>query len=303
MSCMSRITKVLKDNYLLFYSLNQFNEELAKNTLRNYADSDKRVKCLKSIYELVLNSSVTTETCKIYIRNVGSAKLVADIYERNHCVDVNYKRKSENCINVEINNSNKRISEYLIVRDFNIVEALLNKKNISEKEWDIIDNKINAILSRYNARKFKKQQLLLNLSVKRFCNAIDQESFDKFIEIIKPYFMNQRKLVQKKLSSMQNEVGYFNYLFTSMELSDIDKVRKNQILELMDAETYNEYHEDLGEKTPEEVLNTETEKYNSMKKRIEELETEVSTLKSNNSMLNKSISKLVKENELLKNNK
>lgn len=300
---MSRITKVLKDNYLLFYSLNQFNEELAKNTLRNYSDSDKRVKCLKSIYELVLNSSVTTETCKIYIRNVGSAKLVADIYERNHCVDANYKRKSENCINVEINNSNKRISEYLIVRDFNIVEALLNKKDISEKEWNIIDNKINAILSRYNAREFKKQQLLLNLSVKRFCNAIDQESFDKFIEIIKPYFMNQRKLVQKKLSSMQNEVGYFNYLFTSLELSDIDKVRKNQILELMDAETYNEYHEDLGEKTPEEVLNTETEKYNNMKKRIEELETEVSTLKSNNSMLNKSISKLRYENDLLKNNK
>lgn len=210
-----------------------------------YYSSEEKVKILENVYETVLNISFMNEFSKTYIRNPHiTVRDVVDIYNltiKNESNKINESTGRSRIIycSQKINRVFKDV-EYNREK-YDIITWLFKKKtafseNIQNEELDKINQEflrqINEFKDTYNKVRYKKNRkdLIIDLPKVTEVNEIEDDDFENFMEIIRPYSKNQVNIIQSVINNMEKEVGYYNYLMNNTNLSKKDKERRGDII-------------------------------------------------------------------------
>ena len=254
---MSTIVKTMANLYFDFYSGDVFNTGAAKKILGEHKDVERRVKYINAIYDTILGSSIINETSKIFIKSRKSYAEVARYYNTLH------NEQDENClvhaktealVKSDICYTNKKLKSVLACdiskcSQKNFFKIVMWDK-MDATVWTKADEALDKLKSMCNGSLLSKNKFWLNVPVHEFEKELPEEEFMNLVELIKPYFTTQKALTQMKINEMKKEAGYLNYILTAdMELTEIDKARREYILSLMDRNLLKEYKDDLSQET------------------------------------------------------
>lgn len=280
---MSKILSDAKKLYPLFFRDGQWNDAMASEIFEGKKDIEKRKTVIHSIYKIILDKdeSALNKHVQKWIRTGLSLADVAGM----DGINVNTLKSS-------INYFNKTIGKDLSIYKGNILKLCVVDNELVSNDWKEIEGCLEFVAIKYGKRIYKKEKvisnknLLINISKKELCREISEEEFNKFMRIIEPYFVSQRKLAQEKINNSVDAVGYFNYITTpGLVLSDKDMRRRKRILDLLDEETVKEFRRlnrekaDSTKKIEEPVIKSDIIRFNDMSEEEQAKATEVKTVR------------------------
>jgi hypothetical protein len=237
---MSTILSDAKNFYNDFYDRGTWNDEMAKKTLYGKKDINKRKECLREIYKIIMDNPDVSDGIKYWVKTNHSIQETANLM----FITLS-KLKSQ------IYYFNSTIGNDLTYDEKNIIIYCLYTENINDNAWKEINKKIETVKIKNCKKMYKKESLLNNKNIlvniprKEYSNHVSDEKFSSFLNLIRPYFVNERKIVQQRINeSYLNEAGYLNYLMTpGVSLSQTDKERLAKIKKLLDEDTLEQYSE------------------------------------------------------------
>lgn len=229
------------------YTNNNFDSEKVLKYFHNnnYYNVNKRVELLKDIYETVLDKDFMNEFGVEYIRNPHMT--ISDVVDKyNLSLENDEDKINENTGRSRIIYCSQKINkvfkevEYDRVK-YDIITWIFKKKTsfneiATMEKINEIDNifldQIKVFKCTYDKKKYKvyKRDLIIDLPKTDEIKEIEDDEFENFIEILRPYSKNQISIVQSVINNMTKEVGYFNYLINNTDLSERDLERREDIL-------------------------------------------------------------------------
>ncbi|MBD5508805.1 MAG: hypothetical protein HDR05_12380 [Lachnospiraceae bacterium] len=236
---MSTFLKDAKTFYSDFFSRGTWSEIGANNILSGKEDINKRKECLREVYRLILDNEAISDEVKDWIKTNHSIQKTAVI----RGITVSRLKNQIYYVNTTLGND-------LSYKDNNIIHIMIMTEKIESKDWENINKIVQAVIIKKRQSLYKKENifstknLLINIPRKEYCTSISDESFNTFLRLIMPYFINERKRVQQRINEQYlKEAGYFNYLLTpGINLSSLDKSRLARVKKLLDDETVSTYN-------------------------------------------------------------
>lgn len=220
---MSKIIRDMNSFYNRLYELDMWSDSAAEHLLAYRNDKERRILYLKSLFTYILDTSAMNDFIKEYIRSGLSESDAA----RVHGINTSTAKSL-------IHYANNKMGEAAIWSDStSIVSFVIFKADISEDEWQELEQRYKTIIRQTSKRLIQKKDILINISTKEYSEEIDDESFDDFINTIAPYTVSRRKKSQKKVNDMKQAIGYFNYIMSDgAQLGEEDEKRREILLKL-----------------------------------------------------------------------
>lgn len=239
--------KSMHKYYSECYTDNSFDSEkiLKYFNNNNYYNANKRVELLRDIYEIALDKDFMNEFGVEYIRNPHMT--INDVVDKyNLSIENSEDKINENTGRSRIIYCSQKINkvfkevEYDRVK-YDIITWIFKKKTSFNETTQIekidkIDNifleQIKIFKEVYNKKKYKvsRKDLIIDLPKVDEVKEVEDDEFENFMEILRPYSKNQITIVQSVINNMTKEVGYFNYLINNTDLSEKDLDRREDIL-------------------------------------------------------------------------
>ena len=220
---MSKIIRDMNSFYNRLYELDMWSDSAAEHLLAYRNDKERRILYLKRLFTYILDTSAMNDFTKEYIRSGLSESDAA----RVHGINTSTAKSL-------IHYANNKMGEAAIWSDsMSIVSFVIFKVDISEDEWQELEQRYKTIIRQTSKRLIQKKDILINISTKEYSEEIDDESFDDFINTIAPYTVSRRKKSQKKVNDMKQAIGYFNYIMSDgVQLGEEDEKRREILLKL-----------------------------------------------------------------------
>lgn len=220
---MSKIIRDMNSFYNRLYELDMWSDSAAEHLLAYRNDKERRILYLKRLFTYILDTSAMNDFIKEYIRSGLSESDAA----RVHGINTSTAKSL-------IYYANNKMGEAAIWSDsMSIVSFVIFKADISEDEWQELEQRYKTIIRQTSKRLIQKKDILINISTKEYSEEIDDESFDDFINTIAPYTVSRRKKSQKKVNDMKQAIGYFNYIMSDgAQLGEEDEKRREILLKL-----------------------------------------------------------------------
>ena len=221
---MSKIIKDMNSFYNRLYELDMWSDSAAEHLLAYRNDKERRILYLKRLFTYILDTSAMNDFTKEYIRSGLSESDAA----RVHGINTSTAKSL-------IHYANNKMGEAAIWSDsMSIVSFVIFKADISEDEWQKLEQRYKMIVRRTSKRLIQKKDILINISTQEYAEEIDDKSFGDFLYTIAPYTVSNRKKNQNKVNNMTNAIGYFNYIMSDgMQLSEEDEKRRDKVMELL----------------------------------------------------------------------
>lgn len=221
---MSKIIRDMNSFYNRLYEGGIWSDNAAEHLLAYRNDKKRRILYLKKIYSYILDTSDINAFTKEYIRSGLSESDAA----RVHGINTSTAKSL-------IHYTNKKIEDVAQWdKSMSIVGFIIFKADISEDDWQQLEQRYKLIIRRTSKRLLQKKDILINISAQEYSEEIDDKTFDDFINTIAPYTVNNRKKSQKKINDMKQAIGYFNYIMSDgMLLCEEDVNRRERALKLL----------------------------------------------------------------------
>lgn len=233
---MSSLLKDAKEFYSELYERGQWKVDLNEQVVGANANLIRRLGIIRKIYEIILSSKKSTTGIVKWVTSSLSINAVAELLDEN-----------PSNLKSELWYFNQTIGSKLEVNGISILRKCIIQKNMSDQELmemeeivaDFISN--NELKLFYRKRLLDNKNLLVNIPAKSELHRnISDTEFDSLLEVIKPYFISQRKLNQQFINN-SSATGYMNYIMTEgAELNELDKIRKNKVLALLEGKEQEE---------------------------------------------------------------
>lgn len=196
--------------------------------------SDSRITLLKSLYTLLMDEGFTSKETRLYIFD----PYITMSGVNNTINRLLQESKSWDGKEIPINNT-----YYKIQYD----REKIDKAFGTTVATDIVYKSGNSsMIAEYNKRLAQlyakrnktsvngalRENLALELRTDLMCSSIEQEKFDTFVEVIKPYIKEQMQAIVESLDP--DMIGYFNYLLYNPVLSGRDKIRLDTLKIFLD---------------------------------------------------------------------
>lgn len=220
---MSKIIRDMNSFYKRLYEEGVWSDNAAEHLLAYRNDKERRILYLKRLFSYILDTSDINDFTKAYIRSGLSESDAA----RVHGINTSTAKSL-------IHYTNKKIEDAAQWdKNTSIVGFVIFKADISEDEWQELEQRYKTIIRQTSKRLIQKKDILINISTKEYSEEIDDESFDDFINTIAPYTVSRRKKSQKKVNDMKQAIGYFNYIMSDgAQLGEEDEKRREILLKL-----------------------------------------------------------------------
>lgn len=221
---MSKIIKDMNSFYKRLYECDVWSDSAAESLLAYRNDKERRILYLKRLFSYLLDTSAINDFTKEYIRSGLSESEAAGIRGINTSTAKSL-----------IHYDNKKMGDAAVWNEtMSIVGFVVFKADISEDEWQELEQRYKMIVRRTSKRLIQKKDILINISTQEYAEEIDDKSFGDFLYTIAPYTVSNRKKNQKKVNDMTNAIGYFNYIMSDgMQLSEEDEKRRDKVMELL----------------------------------------------------------------------
>lgn len=273
------------------YSLFTVNNELSKDKIKNCINLDDKVKdrvnIVISFYKLLMDTDIISDVTKIFITCNAKYDVVARIFNNKFSKEIEKgtrKKKTEANVKADIYYANKKLRNMFVYTNesgetIDLFHSTL-VGNISAVDLKVFKQKIDECSSVYETRESKGEirKILVNIPKVSLVTSLSKEDYDRFMELIGPYFPVNRSEVQKRVNNFKKEAGYVRYLLnTDQGLSELDLQRKDQILGLIDLDsdkkTVKLYDEELAK--IQEKLDRAKEYIENYNKEIDKLQLDI----------------------------
>ena len=241
---MGTILSEMANWYGDFYRDGKFDAGGAYRVLRGLSDMERRCEYFNCFYDILLNSSKISETVKIFLKTRKSYADVAFSYNKVHELEEWFtKKKTAAQVKAEVCYANKRIMNVMSFQRedgqiSNYPHAVFFDGNMTEECWRLAEQALIRLRTLYGKSLIDKGEIWINIPVGEYATEIEDDEFDSFLEIIKPYFQKQKMVSQKRINGMTKACGYLNYIMRNeMKLNETDLSRKNRVLEMLRAES------------------------------------------------------------------
>lgn len=224
--------------YSDFFNSTTWSDVKATNILKGKRDIVRRKECIKNAYKTILDD-----------KKISLA--VIDWITTNHSMQTTAELKgiSTSELKNKVYYINCTLGHDWTYKEQNIIRYCLFEDMITEKDWE----QIEKIQKQINIKKSKEiyekkplisnRNMLINIPRRVYNIEVSNEEFIKFINLIRPYFIESRKAVQQEINTKHlNAAGYFNFIMTpGVKLTNVDKDRLEIINKLLDEETKKQY--------------------------------------------------------------
>lgn len=229
---------------------NEFDDEKAKALIKSYMYyGDERLGILKSLYTSIMNSKFLNKFGRLYVMNSNMTfKDISDNYNE-HLKEGEEKVNENTCI-AQIAYCSKRVNE--VFKDinfgkktFDIITWLLDSNtfrldNDIEKQALKVTflNQLNMFVDLYIDRPvLNRKDMLIRLPICERVKEIDQDRFNEFMELIKPYSRKALRETQAALDNYLDCVGYLKYIVANTsDLEQVDRNNKTIVLDWIGRE-------------------------------------------------------------------
>ena len=223
----------------------------------------RRIDLLKDIIDLVLNTDLTSEYTKIYLRDKNmTTSGVADkvnetIIQTGEFIEkksdgIIYKCK-QNSVTPQIINSRLMYEQRKLDAEFgkNVIARIAFMKTSDISEYEI---RVKRLLEKYKTGANIRDNLDLKIESDKYCETYSGDFIKEYGELLYTYLKLTKSSVEKMLNSNKEFVGYFNYLLSGVN-TDNEKVLADRefLCRLLSGEPteFSKINIEEVEKTPE----------------------------------------------------
>lgn len=221
-----------------------FSKEKAEKIIKSFVYyGNERLTLLESIYSSVLKASFINKFGRLYL--INSNMTVRDVGKNyNENLSIGEEVIKEGTARSQINYCSNKIND--IFKDlqfgketFDIVTWLLDANtfrldNDSDKQQlrDDFLEQLSIFNDLYVEKPIiGKKDLVITLPRCEKVKEIDKDTFNEFMNLIRPYSWNEVRKVQSKINDYMDCIGYLKYIMTpSMELTSFDRENRANIL-------------------------------------------------------------------------
>ena len=268
---MGTILNDAANSYPLFFQNDTCSEDMVRSHFDGWNNAEEREKFIISFYDILFNSSVLNNVSRIYVKTRMQYSEVATYFNRLYKNDIeagHKKLKNSKNVKADISFCNKKLTNVLSYgnkTEDNYFHLIMHNNVIDNETWKKINEVLEQLKVSYCKSLLDENKFLLNIPIASYCKEITDEDFDSLLELIKPYFINQRSIIQKEVNKRKENIGYLNYILSAKaELTEVDKERLNKVVELM---TPTQKHRVL--KVTDKVLLSLEKDINRYQKRID----------------------------------
>lgn len=247
---MSTFTSIHKYYSNCYNENGEFDEEKAKSLIKSFVYyGEDRLRILKSVYDSVLNVSFLNEFARLYLVNSNMTfRDIGKMYNENLKINEEFvkdgtcRSKIERCSNkvneifedIEFGKDKFDIITWLIDSNTFRLDNDDNKKELREKFL----GQLNEFIERYIDKPvIDKKDLVITLPRCEKVREINQEEFEDFMNIIRPYSKREMKRLQDTIDIYSKCIGYLNYIMSpKSELNDIDRENRSDVLRWLGKE-------------------------------------------------------------------
>jgi len=201
--------------------------------------TDKEFAFLKGLMYLVMNTRMTSENTKNYIKSNASS-VGAYVRNYNMTVDKEFQLK-KGSVEQNVNYDKNKLLQYFTD---NIIESVIR----GETDMKAYEKRLNNARNRFVKHRDKFDNLVLVIPENVACSELSDEEFSELISAIAPYTKSQMEYIIKNLTDEQ--IGYLNFLVSGYDLSgkDLERFKKlNYILKGKEPdEIYKKYVDEHG---------------------------------------------------------
>lgn len=228
---MSTILGDAKVFYPEFYKNDTWNEEMANNILNGKSDLKNRKIVIKFTYRVILENNRLNDIIKQWVKSSLSLEKIAEL----RGITLTKIRNMQNY-------AARTLGEDLSYEGINFIHLMLYKDDISKEDWKEIDAQIKLVKMKrgkeIGTRRplLQNKDLLVNIPAREFeCTLDNDAEWNHFMQLLKPYFISERKKVQKLINTKYaKQAAYLNYLITpGIKMTDADKRRYQEIKSLL----------------------------------------------------------------------
>lgn len=228
-----------------------FCDDKAKTIIKSYAYyGNDRLSLLKNIYDSVLSAKFVNKFARLYITNSNmTVRDIGNFY--NEKLPIGGELVKEATSRSQISNCSAKINDIFYDIEFNrinydIITWLLDsntfrldnddeKKRLKEEFLGQLNNFIELYIDK---PIIDKRDLIITLPICSKINKINQEEFEEFMNIIRPYSRHEMKMIQDNMGEYVDCVGYLKYIMSpKSELTDIDKENRSDVLRWLGKES------------------------------------------------------------------
>ena len=277
---MLSLITTLSRNYNRFFVNNIWSDEKANDYLEGISEIERRKNYLKSVYDIILSSDKVKVPVKLMITKTNGNKAeAASLYNRKYKDTEGFKKTNESNINSMVYYITTKVNELFMVRDnegnaiMTPFDRVLKNDEISDSEWDELDNMIEDLSNSFYKSDFDKK-IMVRLPAADLVRTCSDHKFNDFIDMITPYFMNQKGATEHKIKEYMPEVGYLRYLYSSYaKLSKKDKERKDRVDAMLSREDYIETSKQIDERA--DLVKELQKQVKDITKQINKIKTEI----------------------------
>lgn len=261
---MATILNEAKKLYPMFFENGHWDEGKANELLGGKKDIEKRKETIHSVYKILLEKK--EGALNKYVQKwITQGSSLGDIAK--------FSGQNVNNLKTNVNYFDRTIGDTLRYDGKSVMYHCACDEVV---EWNKVEECFEALAVKYGHRVYKKDKaigknsLLVNIPSGEYSKSVNDADFKKFIDLVAPYFVNQRKLNQEKINSMAEMAGYFNYLMTpGLVFSEKDKSWQKKILSLLSEEEVKEFRAENRKKVAS-IKNIE--ETNTEEKRVRKFE-------------------------------
>ena len=202
---MLSLITTLSRNYNRFFVNNIWSDEKANDYLEGISEIERRKNYLKSVYDIILSSDKVKDPVKLMITKTNGNKAeAASLYNRKYKDTEGFKKTNESNINSMVYYITTKVNELFMVRDnegnaiMTPFDRVLKNDEISDSEWDELDNMIEDLSNSFYKSDFDKK-IMVRLPAADLVRTCSDHKFNDFIDMITPYFMNQKGATEHKI--------------------------------------------------------------------------------------------------------
>ena len=246
--------------YNKFFKDEAWDENGANHILKGKSDLKNRKIVVKFCYKMIFDNRKLNDAVKDWVKTGLSLEQVANL----HGISIYQMKNMQNY-------AARTYKKDLSLGDEDYIHLMVYKEEISKEEWKQIDTQIKQVrLKRgkeIGERKplIQNKDILINIPARQFKESLEnQAEWNAFIQLIKPYFISERKRVQELVNTeYADQAAYLNYIITpGVKLTEDDKKRYKELKKLLGED--NEIIKSADNTKREDKINTETTEQNSL---------------------------------------